>query len=332
MPRSTPAHFFAPVSFMATTTSSNDASRAIPAATTDLALPYALVILSMLMWAGNWILARAVHDVIAPSALAFWRWALTALILLPFAIRGLARHRLTIRRRWPLLLVLAVTGAGVSHWMVYTGLRHTQAINALLIFSTQPAWIVALTSLLGEETVTRRQLAGVCLSFLGTLVIATRGDPAVLMHLGFNIGDLLIFIAMLPMALYPILLKRHPTGLGTIETLFLIAIMAALLLVPLFVYDMFFGIQTTYTTPVLGSIAYVVLVASVLAYLCFNRGVVALGANRSGFISHLMPVFGAIMAVIFLGESVQPFHAVGIVMIFTGVFMSTVPPRRRATT
>jgi len=314
---------------MATTTSSNDAARVLPAASSGLAVPYALLVLSMLMWAGNWILARAVHDVVAPSALAFWRWALTALVLLPFALRGLIRHRLTVRRRWPLLLVLAVTGAGISHWMIYTGLRHTQAINALLIFSTQPAWIVGLTSLLGEETVTRRQLAGVCLSFLGTLVIATRGDPAVLTHLAFNTGDLIVFIAMLPMALYPILLKRHPTGLGTIETLFLIAVMAALLLVPLFVYDMFFGIQTTYTTPVLGSIAYVVVVASVLAYICFNRGVVALGANRSGFISHLMPVFGTIMAVIFLGESVQPFHAVGIVMIFTGVFLSTVPPRRR---
>jgi drug/metabolite transporter (DMT)-like permease len=307
-----------------------DAAQALPATAGGLALPYALIVLSMLMWAGNWVLARAIHEEIAPSALAFWRWFLTGLILLPFAIRGLLRRWLTLRRNWVLLLVLAMTGAGLSHWLVYTGLRHTEAINGLLIFSTQPAWIIALTSLLGEETVTRRQLAGVCLSFLGTIVIVTRGDPAVLMQLRLNAGDLAVFAAMLPMALYPILLKRHPTGLGTIEMLTVMAIVAALLLAPLFVYDMFFGIPTTYTAPVMGSIAYVVLVASVLAYLCFNRGVVAVGANRSGFISHLMPVFGTILAVIFLGESVRAFHAVGIVMIFTGVFLSTVPGRQSA--
>jgi drug/metabolite transporter (DMT)-like permease len=315
---------------MASTTPSNDAARAVPAATADLTLPYALIVLSMLMWAGNWILGRAMHDLAAPSAMAFWRWALTAVILLPFALPGLLRRRMTLRQRLPLLFVLAMTGAGLSHWMIYTGLRHTTAINALLIFSTQPAWIVGLTSLLGEETVTRRQLAGVCLSFVGTLVIATRGDPAVLTHLAFNSGDIIIFVAMLPMALYPIMLKRHPTGLGTIETLFMIALLAALFLIPLFVYDMFFGIPTTYTTPVLAGIAYLVIAASVLAYLCFNRGVVAGGANRAGFISQLMPVFGAVMAVVFLGETVQPFHAVGVVTIFVGVFLSTVPTRRRA--
>lgn len=316
---------------MASTPPSNDAAaRAVPAAAADLTLPYALIVLSMLMWAGNWILGRAMHDLAAPSAMAFWRWGLTAVILLPFALPGLLRRRMTLRRRLPLLILLATTGAGISHWMIYTGLRHTTAINALLIFSTQPAWIVALTRVLGEETVNRRQIAGVCLSFVGTLVIATRGDLAVLTHLAFNSGDLIIFIAMAPMALYPILLKRHPTGLGTIETLFLIALFAALLLIPLFVYDMFFGIPTTYSTPVLAGIAYLVIVASVLAYLCFNRGVVAVGANRTGFISQLMPVFGAIMAVVFLGETVQLFHAVGVVLIFTGVFLSTVSPRRRA--
>ena len=293
----------------------------------ELLEPYSLLALSMLMWAGNWILGRAVNDAVAPSALAFWRWCLTALILLPFVARGTLRHWQTIRRHWLLLVALSLTGAAVSHWLVYTGLRHTTAINALLINSTMPAWIIVLSWLGHRETVTPRQIAGLLLSFAGVIVIVTRGDPTVLSELSFNIGDLVIFGAMVPMALYPIILRRSPTALGGLETLFVMAALAALLLLPVFVFDMFFGIPTFYTPPVLSSIAYIVVVASVGAFYCFNRGVVAVGANRAGFFTHLLPVFGTVMAVVFLGETVQAFHFVGIAMIFLGVFLSTVAIR-----
>jgi drug/metabolite transporter (DMT)-like permease len=296
----------------------------------ELLEPYSLLVLSMLMWAGNWVLGRAVHDAVAPSALAFWRWALAALILLPIAGRSTLRHWPTIRRRWAFLLVLSLTGAALSHWLVYTGLRHTTAINALLINSTLPACIIVLSWLGFRETVTRRQLVGLVLSFVGVIVIVTRGDPTVLSELRFNIGDLAIFSAMIPMAIYPIMLRHSPPELGSIETLLVIAVLSALLLAPVFVYDTFFGIQTIYTMPVIGSIGYIVVVATVVAFLCFNRGVAAVGANRSGFFTHLLPVFGTAMAVLFLGESVQPFHGVGIATIFAGVFLSTVAIKHRA--
>ena len=295
----------------------------------DVLLPYSLLTLSMLMWSGNWILARAVHETVAPSALAFWRWFLTALVLLPFAGRGALRNWPAIRRHWRILILFALTGAALSHWMVYTGLRHTTAINALLINATMPAWVILLSWIGVRETVTLRQIAGLVLSFAGVVVIVTRGDPTMLSELRFNIGDLVIFAAMIPMALYPILLRWSPPALNGIEALFVMAILASLLLVPVFVFDTFFGIQTTYTTSAMGSIVYIVLVASVGAFYCFNRGVAAVGANKAGFFTNLLPVFGTIMAILFLGEKVHAFHGVGIAMIFVGVSLSTVGVRKR---
>jgi drug/metabolite transporter (DMT)-like permease len=298
---------------------------------TDALAPYALLSVSMLMWSGNWILARAVHETVAPSALAFWRWFLTALILLPFAGRGVLRNWAAIRSQWRILILLALTGAALSHWLVYTGLRHTTAINALLINATMPAWVIVLSWIGLRETVSVRQIAGLVLSFAGVVVIVTRGDPTMLSELRFNIGDLVIFGAMLPMALYPILLRWSPRVLNGIEALFVMAALSALLLIPVFVFDMFFGIQTTYSASAMGSIVYIVVVASIGAFYCFNRGVAAVGANKAGFFTNLLPVFGSIMAILFLGETVQPFHGVGIVMIFAGVFLSTVGIKKRQT-
>jgi drug/metabolite transporter (DMT)-like permease len=294
----------------------------------DLLKPYSLLVLSMLMWSGNWIIGRAIHDLVAPSALVFWRWLLAALILLPIAGRSTLRQWPLIRRQWVFLLFLSLTGAALSHWLVYTGLRHTTAINALLINSTLPACIIALSWLGFRETVTRRQMLGLVLSFAGVIVIVTRGDPTVLSELRINIGDIAIFGAMIPMAVYPIMLKRSPPGLGSLETLLVIAVMSALLLAPVFVYDMFFGIPTFYTMPVLGGIAYIVVVATVVAFQFFNRSVVAVGANRSGFFTHLLPVFGTVMAILFLDESVQAFHGFGIALIVLGVSLSTLGVRR----
>jgi drug/metabolite transporter (DMT)-like permease len=295
----------------------------------DLLEPYSLLVLSMLMWAGNWVLGRAVHDAVAPSALVFWRWGLAAVVLLPFAGRSTLRQWQTIRHHWKHLLVLSISGAALSHWLVYTGLRHTTAINALLINSTLPACIILLSWIGFRETVTKRQLVGLVLSFAGVVVIATRGDPSVLSELRFNIGDVAILCAMIPMAVYPIVLKQGGPNLGSLETILVIAVIAALLLFPVFVYDTFFGIQTSYTIPVIGSIAYIVVVATVVAFICFNRGVAEVGANRSGFFTHLLPVFGTVMAVLFLGETVQAYHGVGFAMILAGVFLSTVGIRHR---
>ena len=239
------------------------------------------------------------------------------------------RNWAAIRSQWRILILLALTGAALSHWMVYTGLRHTTAINALLINATMPAWVIVLSWIGLRETVSMRQIAGLVLSFAGVVVIVTRGDPTMLSELRFNIGDLVIFGAMLPMALYPILLRWSPRVLNGIEALFVMAALSALLLVPVFVFDMFFGIQTTYSASAMGSIVYIVIVASVGAFYCFNRGVAAVGANKAGFFTNLLPVFGSVMAILFLGETVQPFHGVGVAMIFVGVFLSTVGIKHR---
>jgi len=70
-------------------------------------------------------------------------------------------------------------------------------------------------------------------------------------------------------------------------------------------------------------IGYVIVFPSIVSYLCYNRGVELVGANRAGLFIHLMPVFGSSMAVLFHGEVFCWYHGLGILLIGAGIYLAT---------
>ena len=179
--------------------------------------PALLLALAQLLWAGNFVLGRAVSARIPPVALAFWRWAVALLILLPLSWRELRRAWPALRRALPVLLALGVLGVGNFNTMVYVGLGQTTATNAALLNSACPAFILAIGPLLGGPRPHGRQALGIAVSLLGVLVIVAHGDPAVLLRLGFNRGDAWVLGAVLSWACYTVLLARRPAGVHPLE-------------------------------------------------------------------------------------------------------------------
>src|ERR1700722_12289551 len=190
----------------------------------DAIYPYLLLALCMLCWSGNWIIGRAVRGSMPPIALNFWRWTVAALILTPFVLPHLKGKGAALRRAWPVLLALGVLGAGMFQVLVYIGLRYTEAVNATLMNSAAPLFIIAAAWLVDGETVTLRQWAGVAISFLGILVILNRGDLTQLANFRFNTGDLIVLCAMPFWGLYSVLLRRRPPELDGLAFLYAIAI------------------------------------------------------------------------------------------------------------
>ncbi|MBE7470718.1 MAG: EamA/RhaT family transporter [Anaerolineae bacterium] len=287
--------------------------------------PYLLLILATLFWSGNFVLGRAVRADVPPIGLAFWRWAGGSILIIGFAWPHLKRDWPLIRRRWKFILLLAILGVTLFNTLVYTGLQFTTAINALLMQSTMPVLIVLMSYLFYRETVTPVQTVGVLLSLAGVLVIVGQGNLAMLLGLSLNLGDLLIFIAVAGYAAYSALLRQRPP----LHPLSLIAatfIAGAVVLLPFYLWEHTTGRTVSFDRVTLLTIGYVAIFPSILAYLCFNRGVELAGANRAGLFIHLMPVFGSIMAILFLGERFQWFHGFGILLILIGILLAT---RRR---
>ncbi len=284
---------------------------------------FLLLALATLFWAGNWVLGRALRDVFEPAALNFWRWLIATLALAPFAVPRLRGHLGAIRRRAGFLLALSFFGVALFQWMIYEGLKTTTAVNAVLINSSFPAFMLLCSWAIDRERGTRRQIAGMLISLAGILVIMARGDPASLMRLEFHAGDALILLAMPVWGVYSVLLKRRPPELDGIAFLFVISLAA-------------FALEAWHSPPRwpgpqgVAAVLYVALGASVAAFICWNRGVAVVGANAAGFTLHLLPAFGTLLALAFLGESFHLFHAAGIATILAGVAVATGAVRPRA--
>lgn len=288
--------------------------------------PYLLLALAMLFWSGNFILGRAVNAAVPPVGLAFWRWTGSSLILIGFALPHLRQDWPAIRRAWKLLTLLAVLGITLFNTLVYTGLHATTAINALLLQSTMPVVIVFMSFLLFRQRVTPTQAGGIVLSLTGVLTIIAKGSLDLLLSLSLNWGDLLIFIAVVGYAAYSALLRVRP-ALHPLSFLAVTFILGDLILAPFYVWENLAGRAMQFNQITLLAVAYVAVFPSILAYLCFNRGVELAGANVAGLFFHLMPLFGSIMAILFLGERFRPFHALGMALILGGILLATRPAR-----
>lgn len=192
-------------------------------------LPYLYLALANLFWAGNWVTGRAVRDAFGPVALNFWRWLIAALVLALFVLPQVVRLWPQIRRRWQFLTALSLCGVVLFQSLVYLGLRSTSTINAVLINSTLPVSMIAISWLMLRDTVTSRQMAGLVVSMVGVLVIVKRGEFGRVFQMGSEMelasGDFWILLAMPVWALYSVLLRRRPPEIGGMALVLVLALM-----------------------------------------------------------------------------------------------------------
>jgi drug/metabolite transporter (DMT)-like permease len=284
--------------------------------------PYTLLSLTSLFWAGNIVLGRYAAGHIPPVALSFFRWGGAFLILIAFAIPALRRDWATIRNHLGVLLILSFTGIALYNTLGYWGLEYTQALNALLITSVHPLLVALWSFILYRERLTHWQSLGIALSLLGVLVVLTRGDLAVLRDIRVNFGDILFVIAQTIYAFYTAFLKKRPD----IEPLSFLAFTlgaGALMLSPVYAAEVASGRTFTLDLKAILILGYIAVLPSLVAYLFFNRGVQLIGPNRAAPFYHLIPVFGSVLAIAFLGERPELFHAVGYSLVLVGIYTGT---------
>jgi drug/metabolite transporter (DMT)-like permease len=284
--------------------------------------PYLLLSLTSLFWAGNTVLGRFIAGHVPPVTLAFIRWGGAFVIVLPFAAPHLLRDWPTIRRHAGLLTVLALTGFSAYNTMAYYGLQYTTAIHGLLLQSIGPLFVALWSFALFGDRLTPRQAGGICVSFTGVLVIICHGSLDVLVGIAFNRGDVWLLIALAIYAYYTAALRQRPA----MHPLSFLAVgmgWGALLLLPGVGWEMASGKTFVLDAVSVASFAYVCVFPSLLGYLCLNRGIELIGANRAAPFMHLVPVFGSVLAIALLGERFELYHAVGYALVFIGITIAT---------
>src|SRR5947199_3717024 len=284
--------------------------------------PYLLLSITALCWAGNAIVGRLAAGHIPPVTLSFLRWSSAFLIILPFAWKHLKRDWGAIRARLGLMILLSVTGIGAFNTLQYWALEHTQALNTLLLQSAGPLFVAVWSLVLLGVRLTLPQACGIALSLCGVLVILLHGDLTTLRNIEFNKGDLIFTVALAIFGLYSVLTLKRPNIHGLSFVGFTFGVGAACL-IPLLFWELLSRPWMRVDTTNLLSLVYVAVFPSTLAYLCFNRGVQLIGANRAAPFFHLIPVFGSAMAIFFLGEQPHLFHLFGYALVLTGVYAAS---------
>ena len=290
---------------------------------------YALLALMPLMFASNLVIGRASAGLVEPWTLAFWRWAIATLILLPFAWRGIAAGWSAFRTVRREIFILGALGMLICGGVVYISLHATTATNATLLYTASTLFIVVLDAVYFRNPLTPTRIVGVAIGFLGVATIVLEGELDRFLTLQFNWGDLGIAVCALSWAIYSVMLKGE--GLHRLPSLPLFALIAAvgaLMLVPPMLYEAI----ALDAVPTEGrawlSILALAIIPSVGAYGIYQYGVKEAGPSITGVFFYLVPVYGVVLAVLTLGETFRAYHAVGLVLVVVGVVLATDPFRR----
>ena len=290
---------------------------------------YGMLALVMLLWAGNSIVGRAVRDDIPPFLLALLRWTGALLVIVPFAARHLVADRAAIVRNWPIILLLGLLGVAAFNAFLYSGLRYTTASNGLLLQAAIPALVLLVDFAIFRARAGLGTILGVALSTLGVVVIVFQGKLAALAQVAFNRGDALVLGGVVIWAFYTSLLRLRPALHATsfLAVTFAIGVLAML---PLAATEWQEIAAMHWTPRVIGAVVYVALLPSVVAYALFNAAVATLGPASAGQAITLMPLFGALLATLILGEQLHGHHLVGMALILGGIIVSAVARARDA--
>lgn len=289
----------------------------------DALLGIGLALLAVVVWSGNFVVARGVIHQIPPGSLAFFRWLTGTVVLFPFAFTQVRREWHLVRPAAGYLFWTALAGITLFNTFVYIGAHHTTAINLALIGTTSsPLFALLLARLFLKEKLDRLKLIGVALCLSGVLLLLSHGSLQHLLQFRFSAGDGWILLAALSFATYNILVRRKPAAMSAMTFLFLLFFIGTVLLVPFLLWDIMHGEHIAWNGQLFSIILYLGIGTSVISFLCWNRAISILGAGRTALFGNLIPVFSSLEAAIFLQEKFTGLHIASMLLIFGGILVA----------
>ncbi len=285
-----------------------------------------LAVAATLLWSGNFIIARKASDSIGPITLAFYRWGCATVVLFPFALKKIKAESEAMKLNWKSLLLLSFTGIALFNTFVYIAGHHTTAINMALIGTTSsPIFATAMAAVFLKERLGFFRIIGMLICISGIVLLISKGSWDVLKHFKFSIGDAWILAGSFAFAVYNILVRKKPSGISPLSFLWILFCIGTLMLLPFFVLEQnFTTYQTIWSAELVGSILYLGIGTSVLAFWSWNLAIAKLGAGRTVLFGNLIPVFSTLEAVFLLGEQMTFIHLISGMLVIAGLIMANI--------
>jgi drug/metabolite transporter (DMT)-like permease len=283
----------------------------------------ALALMTVIIWSGNFIIARGVYKQIPPVSLAFYRWSLASVIIFFVGYKKFVEEKNFVFSNRKYLFWVALLGITLFNTFIYIAGHSTSAINLALIGTTAaPIFVTIISAGFLKERITPLRLAGLLLCIAGVVVLISRGSIATLLAFRFSAGDLWTLMSALVFSIYTILVKQKPATISPATFLFTIFIGGALLLLPFFIAEKIVMPPVTWDRNLLISIGYLGIGTSVIGFFGWNAAIARIGSVRTALFGNLIPIFAAIEAVWLLGETITVVHVVSGALVITGLVLA----------
>lgn len=276
-----------------------------------------------IIWSWNFIIARGVHDSIPPFTLSFLRWFVAFVVIFPFSIKYFIKDFPAIKSNHKYIFVTSFIGITLFNTLIYIAGHSTDAINLSLIAITSPVFIIIFSLIFYDEKINFLNTIGIVLTLSGVVMLICRGSLDVLLNISFSSGDIWMLAASIVFAVYSLLLKIKPEGIGTMSFLFSTFALGLIMLIPFLLYDLNSSTPISLNLTTIISILYIGIFASIGGYFMWNKAVEFIGASKSGIIYYSLPLFSTLWAILSLGEKVQAIHFICMILIVAGIYMAT---------
>ena len=283
--------------------------------------PYTALTLSMLFFASNQILGRLIPGEVPPIGLSFWRWVVAALLILPFTWRGLRENAELIWIHSKLFIFLTFALVILGNTTIYIALNYTTAINAGVVAMAQPAVTTLLIWLFFKEKMTKGQTIGALIAASGVLLLILRGNILALGNITFNVGDIWMLASVFGFACYAVFLGQSPKKIPPLVLLNILQILGILILLPFYLWETVYVMPMKLNYITLVSVLWAGVIVAVAALGLWNYGNQAVGANKASNFVYVRLLFITVLAMIILGEVLQPYHVPAFICIILGVYL-----------
>lgn len=282
---------------------------------------YAFLTTTSLCWATNVVLSRVAVGEVSPFALVTLRWIVVLSVLGVFAHRQIREDLPLLRKQWIYLAAMGAFGYSVFNGMLYTAAHHTSAVNIGILQGSLPVFVLVVAYLAFRTPTRNLQIVGVSVTLIGVLIVAANGSVERLLALSFGLGDVLMIVACSGFAVYTVALRWRPavSALGMFAALALAAFAAS---IPMLATELWLGHTQWPTQRGWLLVSASALIPSITGQICFMQGVQLIGPKRAGVFINLVPVFAAVLAVVFLSEAFEIYHAVALALVLGGLWLS----------
>jgi len=293
----------------------------------------ALAVLTVVIWSGNYVVARGIIKQVPPVSLAFYRWGTATVCILPFAWQQFMRERSVVLTHKNYIFWAALTGISLFNTFIYLGGHYTSAINLALIGTTAaPIFVTFMGAIFLQEKVTRYRIAGMLICLAGIAYLLSQGSLQKLKNFHFGKGDLLVFISAFSFAVYNTMVKKRPATLSPLVFLFTIFALGSLLLLPFYLYEQMHSSPVTWNLNTLLIILYLGIGNSIIGFFCWNASIKKLGSTATALFANLIPIFSTVEAVLFLGESFTSIHLISGLLVIGGIIVANITLTNARTT